>query len=1062
MARRLTTAGFATRVAAILLAILSVSLPGACLAEQPAGAAAEQPLRFDEQIRPLLSDRCLKCHGPDEAAREADLRLDTREGATADLGGSTAIVPGKPDQSELVRRILTDDPDEQMPPPDSGKTLAPDEKKQLVRWIREGAVYQTHWSLVPLRQPPVPSVRNSEWSCNPIDRFVLARLEQEGLQPSPEADRPRLVRRLSYDLTGLPPTPNQVDAFLRDTTPGAYERLVDRLIDSPHYGERMAVDWLDLARYADTYGYQADVARDVWPWRDWVIRALNDNLSYDQFITWQIAGDLLPNATRDQRLATAFCRLHRQTNEGGSIEEEFRAEYVADRTNTLGTAVLGMTIKCARCHEHKYDPISQQDYYRLFAFFNSIDESGLYSHFTSAVPTPTLWLTDPERQQEIDRLARQIEQAQQTLEQIPAQRRDAFRTWLAEAKPSQLVPGLVGDYPFDTIDDSRTENLANADRPARLDDGPKLVAGRFGQAVKLSGDNRVVLEGVGEWTRADPFSFSLWIQTPDEKERAVIFHRSRSWTDAGSRGYQLLIEQGKLSASLIHFWPGNALRIRATQALPVRQWVHVAIVYDGSSRADGLRPYMDGRRVEVETVRDHLVKQITGGGKVELTIGERFRDRGFKQGLVDEFRVFDRCLTDLEVSQIYDGQTLQMALERKQADQAVFDYYLSAHDPVYRQQLDRIGQLRREYNRQCDTVSEIMVMQELPRPRATFLLRRGAYDAPGEQVAAGVPEAILPFSKQLPHSRLGLARWLTDPRHPLVARVEANRLWQTAFGQGLVATPEDFGSQGAAPTHPQLLDWLAYRFIHSGWDVKRMLRLIVTSATYRQSSVLRPPLDQRDAENRLLARGPSHRLPAEMIRDTVLAASGLLIDRIGGPAVKPYQPVGLWKEKSGKAYVPDEGAGLYRRSVYTFWKRTSPPPAMMAFDAAKRDVCVARRQTTSTPMQALVVLNDPQFVEAARVLAQRLFEQEADLADSRLDRLFRILTSRPASREERTVLRNFYQEQLALFREHPERARALLEVGQTPWDQRRQAAELAATTVVAGTLFGFDETMTKR
>ena len=622
--------------------------------------------------------------------------------------------------------------------------------------------------------------------------------------------------------------------------------------------------------------------------------------------------------------------------------------------------------------------------------------------------------------------------------------------------------GLVGDYPFDTIENGHTENRANANHPARLDDGPQWVAGRHGHAVKLSGDNRVVLEGVGAWTRGDPFSFSLWIKTPDKKERAVIFHRSRAWTDAGSRGYQLLIEQGKLSASLIHFWPGDGVRIRTTQAVPIGRWVHVAFTYDGSSRADGLRLYMDGKRAAVETVRDHLVKRITGGVKVELTIGERFRDRGFKQGLVDEFRAFDRCLTDLEVSQLYDGRSLRMALERKLADQAVFDYYLSAHDPVYRQQLDRIGTLRHAYNQQCDTVPEIMVMQELPRRRPTFLLRRGAYDAPGEQVSPGVPEAILPFSKQLPRNRLGLARWLTDPRHPLVARVQVNRLWQMAFGRGLVATPEDFGSQGAAPTHPKLLDWLAYRFIHSGWDIKQMLRLIVTSACYRQSSVLRPPLDQRDAENRLLARGPSHRLPAEMIRDTALAASGLLVDRIGGPPVKPYQPAGLWKEKSGTAYVPDKGAGLYRRSVYTFWKRTSPPPAIMAFDAAKRDVCVARRQTTNTPMQALVVLNDPQFVEAARVLAERLFDEAADLPAARLDRLFRVLTGRSPSGKQRAVLRKFYQEQVALFRAHPERARALLEVGHMPWDQRWQVPELAATTVVTDTLFGFDETMTLR
>jgi hypothetical protein len=1051
-----------------ILALMTVAA-GLSVYSVAGGAEPSRTVDFNFQVRSILSDKCFKCHGPDARNRKAGLRLDIREGAFGETpSGGHAVVSRDLEASELYQRITAEDESQRMPPKSLGRTLSAREIDILKRWIEQGAEWKTHWAFLPPVAAPVPEVKDTAWPRNPIDRFVLARLEAEHHAAAREADRERLIRRVTYDLTGLPPTLAEIDAFLADPAPDAYERLVDRLIASPRFGQRMAVDWLDLARYADTYGYQADRDRAMWPWRDWVIRAFNEDLPYDRFVTWQLAGDLLPSPTRAQVLATAFNRHHRQTNEGGSIEEEFRVEYVADRTNTFATAFLGLTLECARCHSHKYDPITQKEYYQLFSFFASIDESGLYSHFTDAVPTPTLLLTSDNQDRRIAAAEAKIRAAKADLDRLAEQRRPAFEAWLRSPQRGHepVLTGLIGDFPLDAIDGGKVINRADLKKPGQTVENPEVIEGRTGKALRLNGENNVTLP-LGNFDRFEPFSIALWIKTPDDKDRAVILHRSMAWTDAGSRGYQLLIEDGKLSVGLIHFWPGNAIGIRAREPVPLDKWVHVAITYDGSSRAAGLALYVDGRRADCELIRDNLTKNIIGGGNDHITVGQRFRDRGFKNGLVDEIKVFDRAVTPLEVAQLFDGRALAqwLALDAAKLTESqrrdLLAYYLTNVDAEFRNQLVALKALRKERSARIDPVAEIAVMRELPRPRPTFVLKRGAYDAPGERVEPGTPAAIAPFDASWPRNRLGLARWLTDPQHPLTARVAVNRWWQSFFGRGIVPTPEDFGSQGQLPSHPELLDWLSRTFIDSGWDVKHLVRMIVTSATYRQSSDAPADLVAKDPENLLLAHGPRFRLPAEMIRDGALAAGGLLVDAMGGPAVKPYQPPGLWEEKSGASYHRDVGPGSHRRSLYTFWKRTSPPPAMLTFDATTREVCAVKRQTTATPLQALVLLNDPQFVEAARGLAQHAMTEGGTSLADRITFVFRTLTGRHPGPRELATLEALYREQYDEFRTGRSDPNKLLAVGDAPRNLSLDPAECAATTVLAQALLNYEETVTK-
>ena len=1031
----------------------------------PAAGQGAARVDFERDIRPILADRCFACHGPDARARKAGLRLDRRDSAVATrTDPSRAIIdPGHPERSELFRRITSTDPDQVMPRPKSKlPRLDPDQIDLVRRWIDEGAAWGEHWSFEEL--PRSVAVPETPAPGHPVDAFVSRGLARVGLQPAARAERRVLIRRVSLDLTGLPPSPSEVEAFVADQDPDAFEKVVDRLLDSAHYGERMASTWLDAARYADSLGYQTDRGQRVWPWRDWVVRAFNDNLPYDEFTTWQIAGDLLPDATRDQRLATTFNRLHRQTEEGGTVPEEFRTEYVADRVNTFGTAFLGITLGCARCHDHKFDPISQADYYRLFAFFNNIDESGQTSHFTNAVPVPTLPLTDADTTRELLRLANEIEAAEQALARARDDAEDAFDQWRRSPPPEvKELRGAVASLSLDVIDDK--QQLANAaapERPARAVDAPAPVAGRVGGGLLLNGENGVQLDKACHFTRSDPFSIAIWVRAERRASRAVIVHKSQAGLDAGSRGYQIVLEDGRVTACLAHMWPHNSAKIATRAELPVGRWVHLLMTYDGSSKAAGLNLYLDGELQPVDVVRDGLTRDIVYHriGAPPLRIGHRFRDRGFAGGQVDELIVFDRCLTELEAAELVHPGAIERALAMTPPGTALRDHYLATVDPTCAEHVARLRALRDAERKVSEGVPQIMTMIEQSSARPTFVLNRGAYDQPGQRVTPGTPASLPPFG-QRPTDRLGLARWLFQPDHPLTARVAVNRLWQQLFGRGLVATPEDLGSQGSPPTHPELLDWLSRRFVESGWDTKALIRLLTTSETYQRSSVTSAATREVDPENMWLGRAPRYRWPAEMIRDSALAAAGLLVTKLGGPPVRPYQPPGLWQEKSVGSYSPSKGGDLYRRTLYTYWKRTSPPPSMILFDMPRRNECAVSRQRTATPLQALVLLNDPQFVECARALAQRVMTERESL-DGRVTRIYELVLGRKPEPSEMTVMTRLFHEQLEDYAAHPAQAKALLETGELPSPPELPLDEVAATSVLAQTLLCYDEALTKR
>ncbi|MFT4512641.1 MAG: hypothetical protein ACI89X_003089 [Planctomycetota bacterium] len=1032
---------------------LRASLGAACLWLTP--LTAQEPVEFARDVRPILSDRCFICHGPDAAKREAGLRLDMRDVAVKKMAsGRAAIVPGDSSQSELLRRLTAHDPDERMPPAASKLTVSPAEVEVLRRWINEGAAYALHWSFAPLPEVvELPKVRQSDWVKNGIDAFVLAGLEREGVAPSPPATPAAYLRRASLVLNGLPPTIEQVDRFIAD---GDSVRAIGELLQSKRYGERMASDWLDIARYADTFGYQSDVERPVWPWRDWVIDSFNANLPYDKFATWQIAGDLLPDATREQQLATAFQRLHRQTNEGGSVEAEMRLEYVADRTETFATAFLGLTVGCARCHDHKFDPVTQREYYELSAFFDNIDESGLYSHFTQATPTPALSLATDKQSMAESKAAARVAALEEDIEALTSSPREA-EAFAAAGTDAHYAGtrapehGHAGTFAFESLVKGVLVNAKDAALPGRIGDNPVLVDGVVGKAIQFKGENWAKFPKVGNFDRHQPFSLAFWLRVSEQYDRAVVMHRSKAWTDAGSRGYELLIEDGELSFALVHFWPGNAIRIRAHQKLPVDAWTHVTLAYDGSSRAHGMTIFVDGEVAATRVIRDGLTRTIQGGGADALTLAQRFRDRGLKGGAIDELQVFRRELTRGEAARLSgrgDPATREEELQ----------FYFRAVHTDYRKRLEELRQARLQLGQTRDKQAEIMVMREMATRRATYVRPRGSYLAQGEQVNRGTP-ACLPKSDA--KDRLALARWLTDPAHPLAARVAVNRIWQLHFGTGLVGTAEDFGSQGAPPSHPRLLDWLARWFVNSGWDVKALHRLIATSATFGQNSLATEELRERDPENRLLARGPRYQLSAEVLRDQALWAAGLLVERIGGRPVRPYQPAGLWKEKSGRVYHRAKDDGLYRRSLYTYWKRTSPPPAMMLLDASKRDVCVMRRQSTTTPLQALLMLNDPQFVEPARVWAERLVaapgKQQEQLAE-----VFRRLTSRVVTARELEILTAALREQREAYRLDPKRAQQTATIGDRKPAADVDVVEVAAWTMVISMLMNFDEVVRMR
>ncbi len=1025
--------------------------------------AGEKP-DYNFEIKPILAEHCLKCHGQDEKQRKAKLRLDDRESALT----SKSIIPGKPEESELIKRLLTHDPEEIMPPPKENRPLSEIQIALLKKWIEQGADYDKHWSFTPLEKVTVPaSDKNATWIKSPIDAFVLARLEKEQLMPAKVAENEEWLRRVTFDLTGLPPTLEELDAFKSDTSSGAHEKVVDRLIASSAYGERMAVEWLDIARFADTYGRHEDHDSLTWPYRDWVIRAFNENLPYDKFVQWQTAGDMMPAASQDMYLATAFNRLPQQSNEAGSNEEEFRQDIIADRVRTNGIAFLGLSMECARCHDHKYDPISTKDYYSFSAFLNNIDECGLYTVYTDNIPAPSMFVYegDDERLHAEVKLKIALKEQQRAAMTVEARKR--FESWLqTQHGPVQPAKPMV-HLPFEQIEEKMTQNKSDPGKPGKVRLKATLGEGAVGRAVHFMGDNTLTVAGAGKRSRTQPFSMSLWLNLEKPTERAVLAHNSRAGMDAGSMGYELLLEDNKPSFALCHFWPGNAMRVRVTKPLPVHQWNHIAVTYDGSSHAAGMKIYINGSLAEQEVIRDNLYKDITyneaytGKDSVEtasLALAGRHNDTTLTNALVDEFKFFECDLTAAEVR-------LDAGINGKTMSGEWFQWWLREIDEAWIKSSAELQALRSEEGHFAEKMKEVMVMREMPgERRPTHILTRGNFLAKAETVQPDTPSKVFAFAAELPRNRLGLAQWMTDRKNPLTSRVYVNRVWQMFFGRGIVGTSEDFGVQGQLPSHPELLDWLALSFMDSGWDIKAMCKNIALSNTYRQSSIpAKLDMLKEDPDNKLLARGPRTRLTAEQLRDNVLAVSGLLDRRLYGVPVMPYQPAGLWEDSGTQhSYTQSKGADLYRRSLYTFWRRTLPPPSMSVFDAPTREFCKARRDSSSSPMQALVLFNDPQFLEAARVLSENLVRESPQDDVARVKKAYRLFTSLDADERQSQMLTKLLQDQRIHFQSVPKDAENLRRKnGESPVDEKLSAVEVAATTLLVRALLACDECVMK-
>jgi hypothetical protein len=1045
---------------------------------------ALEPVEFNRDIRPILSDSCFSCHGPDEKARQGGLRLDLSEPARTQLAsGKNAIVPGEVTASELIRRISSSDPNEQMPPPDSGKHVTPSQAEMLKRWILQGAAYQRHWSLVPPARPRrSPVEQRDAREANPIDSLIVDRLQREGLGLVPAADKERLIRRVTLDLTGTPPTLGEIDDFVSDQAADAYERMIDRLLASPRYGERMSLDWLDAARYADTHGFNNDTTRYMWRWRDWTIHALNSGMPFDQFVTEQLAGDLLPNPTLDQQIATGFNRNHVINSEGGIIPEEYRVEYVADRVHTTSTIFLGLSLGCARCHDHKFDPLTQREYYQFFAFFNQLNEQGEAGRAGNA--DPMIKAPTTEQSQRLARLTQQRESFERSLQQRLQLAQDSIPQWeptfreTVRSKEETIIPRFR--WTLDEQSGSEVSERGDPNRKGQVIGKPQWVTGKLAGAMKLDGNTHIEAGDVASFERTDRFSYGAWVNLENKEGATVV---SRMDDGDAFRGFDLLLVGGKLTAHLVHHWPDDALHVVSKTEVPLNQWKHVFATYDGSAKAEGFQLYLDGQRLEVEITNNHLTgTTIT---TKPLRIGRRTPGAPLK-GMIDDVRIYDRELTPAEVLVVAqrDGLADLLAIgpDQRNAEQTqqVINAYVSRFDTDFQgltSGRDQLDQQRADLEK---LVPSAMVMQEMPQRRSTFLLKRGQYDAPGDEVQPDVPASLPPFPPEAPRNRLGLAQWLLAPDHPLTARVAVNRAWMQFFGSGLVETVEDFGSQGQWPSHLDLIDWLAIEYSGSGltaagtppasgprWDTKRLHRLIVNSATYRQSSRVSAAMNERDPANQLLARGPRFRMQAELIRDNALAIAGLLSDRIGGPSVSPYQPAGLWDDVAvgadyeGTVYKQDQGEGLYRRSMYTFWKRTCPPPGLNTFDAPEREVCTARRSRTNTPLQALVLMNDPTYLEAARKLAERTMVEGGDSIESRLTYAFRLVLSRKPSPIETDVLAKAYRQQRERYQHDPARAKSLITSGDSPQNKSLEETELAAWTAVMSLLLNLDEAITK-
>jgi mono/diheme cytochrome c family protein len=1023
----------AMRLLTLLTVFALVGLPS------PAAEPARK-VDFARDVRPILADNCFQCHGPDAKARKADLRLDTKDGLAA----------GK---MHILERVTSKAADEVMPPPKSGKSLTAAQIATLKAWLDQGGSWSSHWAFTAPAKPAIPKTKFPV--ANPIDRFIRSRLEAEGLEPAPPAEKTTQLRRVTLDLTGVPPTPEEVTAFLKDDSPQAWEKVVDRLLASPRYGERMAWRWLEAARYSDTNGYQTDAGRDMWRWRDWVIEAYNRNLPFDRFTIEQLAGDLLPHPTLDQRIATGFNRNHRGNAEGGIVPEEYAVEYVADRVETTATVWLGLTFTCCRCHDHKYDPFSQKEFYRLFAYFNNVPEKGRAVKFGNS--PPVIKAPTKEQQKKWDQLRETGREVGRAWSQVQSSLESELAKWEATADPTKLPDwspnrGLVARW---KLDDARGLAIReNADKAGLF------AQGRIGNAMTFDGRRFVESKPAGNFGFDDRFTLSAWINLKKWAGGAIL---SRMPEQEQGDGYSVRVVDGRVQVHLTKRWLDDALRVETIRPVELDTWTLVAVTYDGSRLAAGVKVYFDGEETKTNVLLDELNQSFDSPEPFRIGSGGGPATRF--TGLIDDVRIYDRVLGEDEVRILAVADPISKLVGKKikyRGEREKLEAYFiqfAAPDSIgvaFQKRLE----FEDEHQRFKDSLPTVMVMEEMPTPRPAHVLIRGDYEKKGERVFPGVPEVLAPLPKEAPANRLGFAKWLVDPANPLTARVAVNRAWQLHFGTGLVKTTEDFGTQGALPTHPELLDWLALEF-QKDWDLKRLHKLIVMSHTYRQSSAIRGT----KTDEALLARFPRQRLSAEMVRDQALFASGLLVEKLGGPSVKPYQPPGLWKELSGAAdYVPDTGEGLYRRSLYSYWKRTSPPPVLATFDAAGREICWVRESRTNTPLQALTLMNETGFVEASRKLAERAIRASGGRQPADADPLstaFLLVLGRSPNEAELAILRRSFEARLAEYKAHPDLAAKLLAVGESRADPKLDAAELAAYAVVCGMILNLDEAVTK-
>ncbi|MBT5187517.1 MAG: DUF1553 domain-containing protein [Kordiimonadaceae bacterium] len=1067
----------------------------------------DEQISYSLQVKPILSDRCFQCHGPDVGSRKADLQLDIPEIAFKELKeGGFPIIPGDAENSIAYKRITSDNPDFIMPPPKSHMTIAPEEAEIIRAWIDQGAVYEKHWAYIPPIKADLPIVGQADWPISPIDNFTLAKIEAAGLTPSDKADKATLIRRAFLDLTGIIPSAEQFDKYMADDREDYFEYMVDDLLSTPQYAEHMASAWLDLARYGDTHGYQNDFARQMWPYRDWVIKSFDNNMPFDEFMTVQLAGDLMPNPTQDTLIATGFNRNTLVSSEEGIVHEEFRVEYVADKVDATSTTFLGHTVGCARCHDHKFDPVSQKDYYNMFAFFNNTKEFGIVKARSDAHPPFMNYFQEDEYLDQMNQLLSDIEKQEQDLRVIELAHFEEYKTRIE--KEVAAIP----EHIINELSDDGTLSYNGMETEIEQSNDTLLVPGKFGNAIRIGTQPISIYYAyafVGksiDVKKSDPLGISVWTRREELKAKEYVAPEAKSAEDQNEaekngnvyasnkpvlrkpfslleqmdmgkeqRGFSLRITtEDKLQFVSVSSWPKNAIDVTSKEPITnLKEWQHIYASYDGSGSATGVKFYIGGNEIETEIIKDALTSEIdntnpllTGWGYDSLETGSISHD-------VDEIRLYHKKNLSNEaivsLSQ-YSSPVLTTSINGRidgpsDGVNIPAEYMNDNQDYVTAKSnlFDLIDQKRILIEEHSQPY---MIMEDYPEDfttRPTYLLKRGSYEQPDETeiLSANIPLEFGTLGDSRPRNRLGLVQWLTSDENTLTARVTVNRYWQALFGKGIVVSAENFGSQGSLPSHPKLLDWLAIEFIESGWDVKHILKTMMMSKTYQQDSSLPNISPVPDPENILLSRGASYRMSAEMIRDSVLKGSELLSPRIGGKSVKPYQPDGLWRELTTfDVYRHDEGENLYRRGLYSYWKRTLPVPSMLLFDATTRDVATPRRTSTNTPLQALVLLNDPQYVEASRVLAQNAIIKHESTED-RIKYIAKSLLSRNLSITELEGLSELQQDMMMDFGQDEEAVDGLLSIGEYKISEVG-SEELASYAVVATTVMNLSEFITRR